>query len=245
MKKIFSIVLFLSSLTFFGACGNNNTGSGAKSNSVKETISIDEFEKKLSQTTNAQLVDVRTPEEYAGGHLANAVNMDIKSENYKDQFSKLDKSKPVFVYCLAGARSAKAATIMQEMGFTEVYNMDGGINKWRNAGKPLVGIPPSLPTGITLEAFNKMIGQSNCVLVDYNAKWCEPCKKMLPIIESFAAKKKDKLSLLKIDADENKGLMKAKNIEAIPYLELYKNGQLVWSHNGYIEEDQLAKEINL
>ena len=244
MKKIFSIVLLLSSVAFLGAC--QNTESNAQSNSVKETISVDQFEKKLAETPNAQLVDVRTAEEYADGHLKNSVNMNVNREDYKEQFGTLDKTKPVFVYCLSGGRSGNAAKIMQKMGFTEIYNMDGGIMKWSNAGKPIEqGAAKAKPAGMTMNDFNKLVANKNYVLVDYNAPWCVPCQKMLPVLESLIQKKKDKLTLVKINADDNKSLLKEKGIAGIPYLELYMDGKLVWKHDGFIEEKQLLEETKL
>ena len=83
------------------------------------------------------------------------------------------------------------------------------------------------------------------MLVDYNAKWCKPCKRMVPMLEGVADKKKDKLILIKIDADENKGLLKEMGIDAIPVVELYKDGKLVWKHSGEIDEATLLKETKL
>jgi thioredoxin 1 len=243
MKNVFSIALLFMA-TIFGAC--QNTETSAQSQAIKETIPADQFEKKLAATQNAQLVDVRTSEEFADGHLANSVNMNVNREDYKEMFGTLDKNKPVFVYCKAGSRSANAAKIMEQMGFKEIYNLDGGIMKWDAAGKPIVqGNAKPKPAGMTMGEFNHLTSKPNYVLVDYNAPWCVPCKKMLPMLESLADKKKDKLTLLKIDADDNKALLKEKGIEGIPYLELYKDGKLVWKHDGAIEEKDLLEQTKL
>ena len=243
MKKIFSIAL-LSSMAYLGAC--QNTTDDAQTKQIKETISVDKYEKKLAETSDAQLIDVRTADEFSEGHLKNARNMNVNREDYKEMFSTLDKNKPVFVYCLSGGRSSRAANTLEEMGFKEVYNMEGGIMKWNNAGKYVeAGNAPPKPAGMTMADFNKLVAQKNYVLVDYNAPWCAPCQKMLPILESLANKKKDKLSLLKINADDNKALLKERGIAGIPYLELYQNGKLVWKHDGAIEEKQLLEETKL
>lgn len=247
MKNLISIALLLLAV-HIGACQNTGVKQQQEAttgNAIKNTISAGEFEKTLSAKPTAQLIDVRTPEEYAGGHLNNAVNINVMGNDFEQQVAKLDKSKPVMVYCKAGSRSAKAADKMQEMGFKEIYNLDGGIMKWESEGKPLAGATATGNTGMNLEAFTKLVTQKNYVLVDYNAKWCIPCKKMLPVLESLADKKKEKLTLLKIDADDNKDLLKQKNISNIPYLELFNNGKLVWSHEGYIEEAELLKETKL
>ena len=241
MKKQLLTALLISIVTLVSCEDIKGSKSGAK-----ETISVDQFDQKLSVTPGAQLIDVRTPDEYTGGHLKAAVNMDFNSDDFETQVGKLDKSKPVFVYCLSGGRSSRAANKLADMGFLNVYNMDGGIMKWRSAGKPLdkdSGAPKS--TGISVTDFTKMTAGNKYVLVDYNARWCEPCKKMLPVLESIAEKKKEQLALLKIDADDNKELLNQKQISVIPFLELYKDGKLIWKHAGLIDESQFLSETGL
>ena len=232
------------------SCKNQNAQTqnpnSTTSSQINTTISVDEFEKKLNSNTNIQLVDVRTPQEFAQGHIKGALNYNIRSEDFESQISKLDKTKPVLVYCLSGGRSSSAATIMGNKGFSEIYNMYGGIMKWSAANKPLENENTSPQSkGLSLDDFNKMLKTEKYVLVDYNAKWCAPCKKMAPMLEALTDKKKDKLILLKIDADENKDLLKAKNIESIPILELYKDGKLIWKHEGEIDEAVLLNETKL
>lgn len=242
MKRLLAISFLLLTISNLGACQN---GGAAKSGDAYSTLPVDSFERKLAGTPGAQLVDVRTSDEYSGGHLKNAVNMNVNREDYKQQFATLDKSRAVFVYCKAGSRSARAAKIMHDMGFKEIYNLDGGIMSWENAGKQIANGATPPATGMTMEEFNKLVSVKNYVLVDYNALWCEPCKKMKPVLERLADVKKEKLRLIKLDADENKLLMKEKMIGSIPYLELYRDGKLVWKHEGFIEESQLLKETGL
>ncbi len=242
MRKIVTIVLLLTSIGYLGACQNSDGGAAEKGG----TLTADQYEKKLAETPGAQLVDVRTAGEYAEGHLANAVNMNVNREDYKEQFATLDKERPVFVYCLSGGRSADAVKIMRKMGFKEVYNLQGGILKWESAGKPLSqGTDPPKEPGMSSDDLNKLVSSGNYVLVDYNAPWCAPCMKLMPVLEALAEKKKDKLALVKVDADKNKALMQQKGISNIPYLELYDHGKLVWTHEGYIEESQLLEETKL
>lgn len=89
------------------------------------------------QAQQGIVLDVRTPEEFTESHLPDARNIDYKNEAFKDSIQTLDKSKPYYVYCKSGVRSGKAAEIMREMGFTRVYNMEGGIDAWKKEGMPL------------------------------------------------------------------------------------------------------------
>lgn len=228
-------------MTGLGSCqstGNNGAG-------INKLIAVEEYDQKLKTTGDVQLVDVRTTEEYNAGHLKNARNINVNADDFKEQVGSLNKKKPVMVYCKSGGRSAKAAEQLKDMGFTEVYNMDGGIMKWQAAGKPVeAGSAPKV-TGMTMADLKQQVSKGQYVLVDYNAKWCGPCKKLSPILDGIAEKKKDKMTLLKIDADENPVLLNEKKIEGIPYLELYKDGQLVWKHEGFIEEAQILSETQL
>ena len=97
-----------------------------------------EFETRLSVLNNEQLVDVRTPQEYSSGHLIDAININFQDEDFKDQISKLDKSLPTFVYCAAGVEGGRSNTtskMLKELGFDEIYELEGGITSWNNAGK--------------------------------------------------------------------------------------------------------------
>ncbi|MBL7912790.1 MAG: thioredoxin [Bacteroidia bacterium] len=239
--KIFSYIALLCLLAGIFSC-QNQTNIG---NTINSSITVDEFEKKLTNG-DAQLVDVRTPEEFSQGYLKGAVNYNINSAEFEDQVAKLDKNKPVMVYCLSGGRSSSAADVIAGKGFKEVYNMQGGIIKWNAANKPIYNESANnASNGLSIEDFNKFLSSDKYVLIDYNAKWCEPCKKMAPMLEAFVNKNKEKIILVKIDADENKDLLKQKGIESLPVLELYKNGKLLWKHNGEIDETTLINETKL
>jgi rhodanese-related sulfurtransferase len=100
-------------------------------------VSPAEFD-KLRGGTNTVVLDVRTPAEFAEGHLPDAKLLDYRSANFAAEVAKLDKSKTYLVHCAAGGRSARACTKMISLGFTNVVNLDGGLGAWTDAGKPLV-----------------------------------------------------------------------------------------------------------
>lgn len=88
----------------------------------------------LLKLDNVQLIDVRTPEEYNTGFIANAQNIDYFSPTFDEDIKKLDNEKPVIVYCKSGARSAKSSKKLLEAGFVTIYNLDGGITDWKQEG---------------------------------------------------------------------------------------------------------------
>lgn len=102
-----------------------------------QKLSVESFEKKLQATGDKIILDVRTADEFKGGHLVNATTIDYYSTDFKNQVNQLDKTKPVFVYCAAGVRSGKAASILSQLGFEQVYDLQGGFNAWAAARKPV------------------------------------------------------------------------------------------------------------
>ena len=84
------------------------------------------------------IIDVRTPEEFAEGHIEDAVNIDFRSETFQDELNKLYKDKTYLVYCRSGVRSRNALDIMAELNFREAYNVLGGILAWKAEGLPTV-----------------------------------------------------------------------------------------------------------
>lgn len=215
----------------------------ASKDGQKESLNASEFSKKISETQDAKIIDVRTAEEFEKGHLINALNYDWNGNNFDTEISSLDKSKPVFVYCLSGGRSGSAASKMRSDGFKEVYELEGGIIKWRAENLEETTDNKIMPVGYTMEDFQKLIQSDKLVLVDFYADWCEPCLKMKPFLEEIAIEQKDKLNIIRINADDNQALLKSLNIEGLPELQLYQNNNKKWSHNGFISKEELVKQL--
>lgn len=109
--------------------------SGSAFAQQKKVVNADEFEKAIENDT-VIVLDVRTPEEYAEGYIGNAININWQNiDEFKTKAAELDKSRPVYVYCLAGIRSEKAAGWLRKNGFNNVIGLEGGIEAWKKAGK--------------------------------------------------------------------------------------------------------------
>lgn len=93
---------------------------------AQENLAPKDFIQKLKTTPNAQLLDVRTPNEWNAGKIASSKCINYNDPAFKEQVQKLDKDKPVFVYCAVGGRSTKASQILKESGFKLIYNLQGG-----------------------------------------------------------------------------------------------------------------------
>lgn len=92
---------------------------------------------KLISSGNVTVVDVRTAEEFKEGHIKDARNIDIMSDDFEAQVAKLDKSKPTLVHCQAGSRSTRALKTFEKLGFTDLTHLDAGFAGWQAAGKPV------------------------------------------------------------------------------------------------------------
>jgi len=104
--------------------------SKAQYASCVEVLNVAEFKEAVNKK-NIQLVDVRTAREFKGGHIARAVNIDyFQGAAFKEAFEKMDRKKPVYLYCRSGNRSNKAAYQLAAMGFEKVYDLKGGILRW-------------------------------------------------------------------------------------------------------------------
>lgn len=205
------------------------------------TLKTDKFEKAISKP-GIQLLDVRTPGEFRSGHIKNSLQADWNNKaEFNDRIQYVDKNKPVYVYCLAGGRSAAAANWMRENGFTAVYELQGGVNAWKKDGKKLEDA--SDEPQMTIEQYQAKIPTDKTTLVDFGATWCPPCVKMAPIIDELQSAKELNFLLIKVDAGVHTDVMKALNIEPIPVFIVYKNGKETWRKQGIVSKDELVAQL--
>ena len=106
-------------------------------NTKKMNLTALEAAALIHKETKLLILDVRTVEEFAEGHLAKAKNFDVNDSHFSDLTSKLDKKVPVLVYCASGMRSKKARSVLEKQGFEKIYHLDGGIAAWKKAGQSL------------------------------------------------------------------------------------------------------------
>jgi rhodanese-related sulfurtransferase len=102
-----------------------------------QVLSIPQFE-KMAAKKKSKILDVRTPEEVAEGHLLGSTTVNFLSPEFSKEVEALNKNKIYLLYCRSGSRTRKAADAMQKMGFKHVYMLEGGINAWKEAGKEVV-----------------------------------------------------------------------------------------------------------
>jgi len=236
MHKYFLTFLTATSI-LFNSCTNGHTQT------TNTNLSATEFSDKIKTLPSAPIVDVRTPEEFAKGHLQNAKNYDWNGNDFQKQISTFDKSKPVFVYCLSGGRSSSTASQMRSAGFKEVYELSGGIMKWRAANLPETTANATASNGMTKQQFDALTNSDKLVLLDFYADWCAPCKKMKPYLDEISKDMADKVVVIRINADDNQQLCKELKIDALPVLQLYKNKTITWTNTGFIDKAEVVKQL--
>ena len=125
MKKLIAI---MASVLLLAGCSTSSTGTD---------LNVSEFSSKVTEAGIITL-DVRTPGEFNEGHIEGAQLIDFQSGNFENEIATLDKSKTYAVYCRSGNRSGQAVKVMSDAGFSNLYNLNGGVIDWANAGLPLV-----------------------------------------------------------------------------------------------------------
>ncbi len=225
-------------LIMVSACKN---ASSQQENLLKP----DAFQKKLAEVKEAQLVDVRTPEEFQRGYLKGALSMNINSDDLKNRSKYLDKEKPLFVYCYSGARSARACDYFRKAGFKIVYDLDGGYSNWTSLNMPVEKPNASTSIGMLKDEYDKIVTSNKKVIVDVYAKWCAPCIKMNPDLKNLTHEYEGKLIFLQIEKDKNEQLAKQLGVTEIPVFLVYKNGKLVMTAEGYRDAKGLRELFDM
>lgn len=230
MKHIFfAITLFVSTTSF-----------------AQTKISSEKALEDLNKNKSIQLLDVRTTKEFGTKHLKDAINIDWKDQaTFEPTVANLDKSKPLYIYCLGGGRSAEAAKKLSSMGF-EVYDIEGGIMKWEANNLPVVQHEhdESTPSkGMSLQEYTQLSQDNEILLIDFYAPWCAPCQELMPRIDKISKKYTNKVKVVKIDVDQNPQLVKSLGINSIPTLYIYKNGKKTWSTTKLESQKTIEKQL--
>lgn len=129
MRTIFKLSLILLFVPMIACAQGEKETTGA----IAKDVDVTEFAELIKG--DGLLLDVRTPGEVSAGAIAGHTNINYSASDFSQQLDKLDKNKPVYVYCAAGGRSGKAMKMMADKGFKEVYNLKGGYGAWSAANR--------------------------------------------------------------------------------------------------------------
>jgi len=141
MKKCLFNWIVIFSITFgIAACSGNQNADGKQSKTTAEKpastlLAPQQFKDKIEALNNELVLDLRSHGElHSVGPIKDAQNLDFNSGRFQSAIPQLDKNTPLMVYCASGNRSGQAAKLLKDAGFKEVYDLQGGITAWKNAG---------------------------------------------------------------------------------------------------------------
>ncbi len=167
-----TIIILLLSVSLLGGAvlANGCPGTKQPDQIIKDITPQEAFSliQEKQDTPDFVIIDVRTPEEFAKGHIEGAINIDFYSQTFRDELNIIDKNKTYLIYCRSGVRSGSARDIMEEINFKEVYNMTGGITQWEAEGLPTVqeSAPQSNTDTTPQAAFLLMRNNPDVVILD-------------------------------------------------------------------------------
>lgn len=212
---------------------------------VKQLNSI-ELNNILS-SNKVSLLDVRTRGEYANGHLIGAGQLNYYSLDFKKKLLLLPRDQVIYLYCNTGYRSQRAAEILKRNGYEAVYNLEHGIMEWDLNELPVVIEPDARPdTEDKMEAdeFYALIQSDKPVFIDFYAPWCGPCRQMMPTIDSLKTEYRESVTIVKINSDASKKLIKELGISSVPTLVLYKKGDILDRREGLLSKRELVSFLD-
>ncbi len=236
--NIYITLSFILTSVIFSGCSQGQTTTA-----LRVDLTATEFAGKIKEFPASIILDVRTAEEYSKGHLINSVNYDWYEDQFENKVSQLDKTLPVFVYCLSGGRSSDAAKKMRSDGFEEVYELEGGLLKWRSANLPEENNTSVASAGMSSQQFVELLNSDKLVLVDFYADWCAPCRKMEPYLDEIARDMAETVVVIRINADDHPAICKELKIDVLPVLQLYRNATIIWTYSGFIEKGRVVKQL--
>ena len=241
MSLFIRSISLLVTLLIVSSCVLN---SEVNAQEVKE-VGVTEF-KILLESGDGILLDVRTPDEISGGYIENSTHINYYESKFDHKLSLIPKDKTIYVYCLSGGRSLKAAKILLELGQAEVYSLKGGIRSWKSHKYPLeLGVTASAPAIklMSMDKLQSILNTDSLVLIDFHTEWCVPCKKMAPVIEEIEKENAKIVRVVKLDLDAHEGISNEFNITAVPTYLIFKNGVEVWRASGTQTKESIENQI--
>jgi len=135
-RRMAAAAAAVAAITGISACSSNAPASSSTSPATGQHMAAADFSTALNKPGTI-ILDVRTPAEFASGHLPSAQNIDIEGSNFATRVAALDKNATYAVYCRSGNRSEGALAQMAAAGFTHAYGLAGGIGAWQSMGGPM------------------------------------------------------------------------------------------------------------
>lgn len=245
MRHSIALLILAALFTLPSCTSNSEASTPAKTEQNKDIIKNVNAKafNDLTNNNNIIILDVRTPQEIANGFIDGASFANVMDPGFEDKINLMNKDATILVYCKSGGRSSKAAKILKANGFTDIYNLNGGMGAWESDGLPTVTDPnlSFTPTAapISPDSLQNILQNDSLVMVVFSTQWCAPCKKLSPELETLV-QQQPQLTLVKLDAEVNKALATEMNAPAVPTIVVFKNGTETQRHTGFLNATELT-----
>ncbi|MDR0575127.1 MAG: hypothetical protein LBG96_14105 [Tannerella sp.] len=206
-------------------------------------LTVKAFADILEKSEHPQILDARSPEEFAGNHIKGAINVPVTDRQDMDTiFGKLNPNAPTFTYSINSGRGKILADRLRKAGFREVYALPGGLAGWVGEGYPLETSGTN-DAALTVEQFRRIIASEPYILASFGSGYCGGCRRLVPVVDALKKEYAEQLKTVEIELEENPAIIKDQKIEALPTLILFRQSKPVWRHKGFINETELSQTI--
>lgn len=194
----------------------------------------------INTNSSGVLIDVRSSEEFSKGTIGSAINIPLNDPHFLDKMQQVhrDAKDSIVLFCLAGSRSAKATELLKANQINDFLEYRGGYMEWEQKSTT------ELSSKMTLEDYQLVLNTHDVVLVDFYATWCLPCKKIGPSIDEIEREYVGKITVLKLDIDQYKGLAKELGIISVPHVTLHQKGNILFTAKEVFEKSTLTDILN-
>lgn len=206
-----------------------------------QSLDSETFAFALRHDPNAQLVDLRSQNAFDEGHIKKAISAPYENDNFENLAKKLiEKNRTLFLYCQTGTEGRNASIFLKDLGYREVYFLDGGFTQWTASSKPYVSSRStnSAIASYTVDDINKALANSDKVLIFLEAPLCKQCKSMEPILLRNVGISKG-IKFLKIDINKELAIAEHFKAKETPTYIYFKNGKQIWKYSGELLEKDL------
>ena len=201
--------------------------------------------KELLDLGEGVIIDVRTPNEFCSGHIKDATNLDYYSADFLDKLKIIQRDVPIYVYCRSGGRSLAAAKKMEELGFSNIFNLKKGISSWNSENLKTIkseSVKNIVHPSFNISQIRSYLKKNEVVVLYFNTEWCVPCRKMKPIIDDVKSEFSN-LKFILVDADTNKNIMNEFKVVGIPVVIIFKDNIETFRNIGIISKKDLKNQI--
>jgi thioredoxin len=209
----------------------------------ENNLTVKEFADLLEKAEHPQIIDARSPGEFARNRIKGAINIQVTdSLDIETAVRKLNPDAPVFTYSINSGRGEILAARLRKAGLKEVYALPGGLAGWIGSGYPLESSIAN-SSALTGGQFRQIVESGKWVLADFGSSYCGGCRRLIPVLDALKEEYPETLKIVKIELDENPEIIREQKIETLPTLVLFKQGKPVWKHKGFIDVTELSQTI--